>query len=71
MPAGPVREVHEVMHDPALRERQLVRDVSLPDGTSTPLMSLPWRIDGERPGVMLPPPALGEATEEFLARFGA
>lgn len=71
VPAGPVREVHEVMHDPALRERQLVRDVSLPGGTSTPLMSLPWRIDGERPGVMLPPPALGEATEEFLARFGA
>lgn len=69
VPAGPVREVHEVMHDPALRERLLVRDVSLPGGTSTPLLSLPWRIDGERPGVTLPPPELGAHTAEFLSRF--
>ena len=69
VPAGPVREVHEVMHDPALRERMLVRDVTLPGGTETPLLSLPWRIDGERPGVTLPPPELGAQTDEFLARF--
>ena len=70
VPAGPVREVHEVMHDPALRERALVRDVALPDGTATPLLSLPWRIDAARPGVTLPPPALGAHTAVFLARFG-
>ncbi|MFN8586984.1 MAG: CoA transferase [Candidatus Eisenbacteria bacterium] len=69
VPAGPVREVHEVMLDPALRERALVRDVTLPDGTATPLLSLPWRMDGTRPGVAQPPPALGQHTDEFLRRF--
>ena len=34
-------------------------------------MALPWKIDAERPALRLPPPALGQHTDEFLARFGA
>ena len=71
VPAGPVREVHEVMADPALAARGLVRDATLPGGEATRLMALPWRVDGERPALALPPPALGQHTAEFLARFPA
>jgi len=70
VPAGPVRDVHEAVHDPALAARGMVAPHELPDGTVTPLLSLPWRADGARPPVALPPPALGQHTEEFLRTFG-
>ncbi len=70
VPAGPVRDVREAVSDPALAARGMVAPHTLPDGRVTPLLSLPWRIDGERPPVSLPPPALGQHTDEFLAEFG-
>ncbi len=70
VPAGAVREVHEVVADPVLHERGMVAEVTLADGAVTPLWRLPWRIEGERPAVVLPPPTLGQHTAEFLARFG-
>jgi crotonobetainyl-CoA:carnitine CoA-transferase CaiB-like acyl-CoA transferase len=70
VPAGAVREVHEVVRDPALAERGMVNGVRLPDGTATKLFALPWRIDGARPPLDLPPPSLGQHGAEFVARFG-
>src|SRR5262249_48816229 len=70
VPAGPVRDVHEAVADPALRERGMIAEGALPDGGTTPLFALPWRVDGARPPVVLPPPALGAHTAEFLAAFG-
>jgi crotonobetainyl-CoA:carnitine CoA-transferase CaiB-like acyl-CoA transferase len=71
VPAGPVRNVLEAVTDPVLAARGMVAPHALPDGTVTPLLSLPWRADGVRPPVLLPPPALGQHTQEFLAAFGA
>ena len=71
VPAGPVRDVREAVGDPALAARGMVAPYSLPDGTVTPLLSLPWCADGERPPVTLPPPALGQHTAEFLSEFAA
>ena len=70
VPAGPVRDVDEVMRDPALRQREFVRDVTLSgEPAPVPMLSLPWCIDGVRPPVRLPPPRLGEHTAAFLERF--
>ena len=69
VPAGPVREVHEAVADPALASRGMVSRHRLPGGESTPLLSLPWRIDGTRPPVELPPPSLGQHTAEFMSEF--
>jgi crotonobetainyl-CoA:carnitine CoA-transferase CaiB-like acyl-CoA transferase len=66
-----VRNVQEAIADPALAARGMVHEVALSGGGTTPLLSLPWRIDGERPALRLPPPRLGEHTEAFLQRFGA
>ncbi len=71
VPAGAVREVHEVVADPALTSRGMISETTLPDGTATRLFGLPWRVDGTRPPLRLPPPALGQHTAEFLARFGS
>jgi len=70
VPAGPVREVHEAMADPALAARGLVAPQRLADGVTTPLMALPWQVDGTRPPLDLPPPGLGDHTAEFLDEFG-
>lgn len=69
VPAGAVREIHEVVADPALRERGMVVDAPLSGGGSSGLWNLPWRIDGSRPALRLPPPALGADTADFLSRF--
>lgn len=70
VPAGPVREVSEVVADPALAARDMVRTYAGPDAPAVPLLALPWRIDGARPPAGLPPPRLGRHTPEFLARWG-
>ena len=70
VPAGPVREVHEALADPALAARGMVAPHVLPDGTTTPLMALPWQADGHRPPLTRTPPALGQDTAAFLDEFG-
>jgi crotonobetainyl-CoA:carnitine CoA-transferase CaiB-like acyl-CoA transferase len=69
VPAGAVRELSEVMSDPALAARGMVRPATLAPGVTTDLMALPWRIEGTRPPVYLPPPAFGEHTAAFRRRF--
>jgi len=71
VPAGPVREILEVVTDPVLALRGMVATHRLPGGGETPLFSMPWKTDGVRPPVDLPPPALGQHTAEFLAEFAA
>jgi crotonobetainyl-CoA:carnitine CoA-transferase CaiB-like acyl-CoA transferase len=71
VPAGAVRDVHEVVADPALGGRGMITDAALADGTATRLFALPWRLEGGRPPLRHAPPRLGEHTQEFLARFGA
>jgi crotonobetainyl-CoA:carnitine CoA-transferase CaiB-like acyl-CoA transferase len=66
VPAGPVRGMDEVMRDPALRARGAIFDRG---ADAPPLLTLPWRADGARPPLRHPPPALGEHTAEFRARF--
>jgi crotonobetainyl-CoA:carnitine CoA-transferase CaiB-like acyl-CoA transferase len=71
VPVGPVREMHEVVRDPALRERGMVQACTLAgSGGPADLFALPWRTDGARPPLRLPPPALGQHSAEFRSRFG-
>src|SRR5262249_25235019 len=60
VPAGPVREVHEAVADPALVARGMVAPHALPGGEKTPLLAIPWLADGARAPVRRPPPALGQ-----------
>jgi crotonobetainyl-CoA:carnitine CoA-transferase CaiB-like acyl-CoA transferase len=70
VPAGPVRGMDEVVRDPALAARDMVRTAAIgTDTATTPLLALPWRSDGVRPPLRLPPPRLGEHTDAFRARF--
>jgi crotonobetainyl-CoA:carnitine CoA-transferase CaiB-like acyl-CoA transferase len=68
VPAGAVRTVDEVVRDPALAGRDMLRSSRI-GGTDVPLLALPWKAEGVRPPLVLPPPQLGEHTGEFLRRF--
>lgn len=71
VPAGAVREMHEVVQDPALAARGMVQHATLAGAAgAVPLFALPWQSDGVRPRAALPPPRLGQHTAEFLARWG-
>ena len=70
VPAGPVRDVLDVVRDPVLTQRGMVHTHPFPGGGETALLSLPWLVDGARAPVRRVPPALGEHTAEFLAEFG-
>ncbi|MEO5617888.1 MAG: CoA transferase, partial [Candidatus Eisenbacteria bacterium] len=70
VPAGAVRNMDEVVRDPALAARDMVRPAVLTGASApVPLLALPWQIDGVRPPLVLPPPGLGQHTAEFLDRF--
>jgi crotonobetainyl-CoA:carnitine CoA-transferase CaiB-like acyl-CoA transferase len=62
IPAGPINMVTQALSDVQAQHRQMVRTIA-----GTPLVGSPVRLDGERADSDLPPPALGEHTEEVLS----
>jgi formyl-CoA transferase len=65
IPAGPINSVTQALTDVQTQHRQMVRTLA-----GVPLVGSPVRLDGERCDSELPPPALGEHTEEVLAGLG-
>jgi len=62
IPAGPINLVTQALSDVQAQHRQMVRTIA-----GTPLVGSPIRLDGQRADSDLPPPALGEHTDEVLS----
>ena len=65
IPAGPINSVTQALADVQAQHRQMVRTIA-----GVPVVGSPVRLDGEPAESDLPPPALGEHTEEVLAALG-
>ena len=65
IPAGPINAITQALSDVQAQHRQMVRTIA-----GTPLVGSPVRLDGERADSDLPPPGLGQHTEEVLAGIG-
>ena len=65
IPAGPINRISQALSDVQAQHRQMVRTIS-----GTPLVGSPVRLDGTRAETDLPPPALGEHTQDVLAKLG-
>ena len=65
IPAGPINRISQALSDVQAQHRQMVRTIG-----GTPLVGSPVRIDGERADADLPPPALGEHTDDVLRELG-
>ena len=64
IPAGPINTISQVLADVQAQHRQMVRTMA-----GLPVMGSPVRIDGDRADCDLPPPALGEHTNDVLAEY--
>jgi len=64
IPAGPINLVTQALSDVQAQHRQMVRTIA-----GTPLVGSPVRLDGQRADSDLPPPGLGEHTDEVLSGF--
>jgi crotonobetainyl-CoA:carnitine CoA-transferase CaiB-like acyl-CoA transferase len=66
VPAAPVNNVDEIFRDPYIEEAAMTVQIPHPTAGMLPLVSSPIRLGGHRPEVQLPPPLLGEQTDDIL-----
>jgi formyl-CoA transferase len=65
IPAGPINRISQALDDVQAQHRRMVRTIA-----GMPLVGSPVRLDGTRADSELPPPGLGEHTDEFLQKLG-
>ncbi len=70
IPAGKIYDVADIAADPHYQARGMILDAALPDGTAVKLPGVVPKLS-DTPGEMRSPaPALGQHTDEVLARLG-
>jgi len=65
IPAGPINAISQALSDVQAQHRAMVRTIA-----GMPLVGSPVRLDAARADSDLPPPALGQHTEEVLLALG-
>jgi crotonobetainyl-CoA:carnitine CoA-transferase CaiB-like acyl-CoA transferase len=70
LPFAPITDPQHLFDDPHLQQTGGLAPMTLPDGRVTRVPLLPLTLDGERPGVRLNPPKLGEHTDAVLQGLG-
>ncbi len=66
VPCAPINDLAQVFADPQVRHRGMRLDVPHPSGATVPLVANPIRLSATPPGYDLPPPLLGQHTDEIL-----
>lgn len=67
VPCGPINDIAQVFRDPQVRHRGLRIDMQHPAAGTLPLVASPLRLSETPVQYRLPPPLLGQHTEEVLA----
>ena len=70
LPFAPITRPQDLFGDPHLNGTGGLAPLTLPDGRETRVPLLPFTIGGERLGLRLDPPRLGEHTEALLREVG-
>ena len=70
LPFAPITRPQDLLDDPHLKETGALASMTLPDGRKAPTVLMPLTLDGQRPGVRLSPPKLGEHSAEVLSSLG-
>jgi crotonobetainyl-CoA:carnitine CoA-transferase CaiB-like acyl-CoA transferase len=70
LPFAPITRPHDLFEDRHLKETGGLASMELPDGRETEVPLLPLTVGGERPGIRMNPPQLGEHSSELLESLG-
>jgi crotonobetainyl-CoA:carnitine CoA-transferase CaiB-like acyl-CoA transferase len=70
LPFAPITRPHDLLDDPHLNATGGLAALTLPDGRQTRTVLLPFTLDGQRPGIRLNPPKLGEHSDALLRELG-
>lgn len=70
LPFAPIQKPEDLFTDQHLTESGGLLEMSIPDGGEIALPAMPVAIDGNRPGLTLNPPEIGEHSEEVLKTLG-
>jgi formyl-CoA transferase len=66
VPCGPINTIDQVLDDPQVRAREMIIQVPHPSAGSLKMVASPLNIPTDPVKVRLPPPLLGEHTEQIL-----
>ena len=66
VPAGPVNSIDQVFSDPQVLERGMFQSLDRPSGETVPMAGSPLNLSQTPVEMRLPPPRLGEHTNEIL-----
>jgi len=70
LPFAPITRPEDLLDDPHLKATGGLAPITLTDGRPAQTVLLPFTLDGQRAGVRLDPPRLGEHNRELLASLG-
>ena len=74
LPFAPITRPQDLFDDPHLTATGGLAPITLSDGpragTTAPTVLMPLTLGGERPGIRMSPPRLGEHTRDLLAELG-
>ncbi len=70
VPVSPVNDLSEVPDDPHVKHRKMIREITLDSGDRINQVSFPVRLSRTPAEIRMPPPALGQHTEEVLKEAG-
>jgi crotonobetainyl-CoA:carnitine CoA-transferase CaiB-like acyl-CoA transferase len=70
LPYAPIKRPQDLMDDPHLLATGGLAPITLPNGEQTNTVLFPFKMDGQRMGVRLNPPKLGEHSAELLQELG-
>jgi formyl-CoA transferase len=69
IPAGPILDIDEAFASPLATEREMRVEVEHPRSGRIDQVGAPWKIDGASSPIRMPPPLLGQHTEEVLREW--
>lgn len=69
VPSAPVRTISEVGTDPHLRERAVIREVTVPSRGAVKVLGTPIKLSGSREGEVTAPPDIGQDNDDVLRRL--
>jgi len=70
LPFAPITRPQDLFEDPHLNQSGGLAPIRMNDGSTSKVPLLPLTLAGQRPGIRLQPPLLGEHTSELLREVG-